>query len=46
MLGSGASFALMSLAAPFVLAAHLLLIIGAVKLFMSVKPSNEYVYSK
>jgi hypothetical protein len=44
--GGGASFALMSLAAPFVLAAHLLLIIGAVKLFMSVKPSDEYVYSE
>ena len=43
--GGGASFALMSLAAPFVLVAHLLLIIGAIKLFMSVKPSDEYVYS-
>lgn len=42
--GGGASFALMSMAAPFVLVAKLLIIIGAIKLFMSVKPSGEYVY--
>lgn len=44
--GGGASFALVSVATPFVLVAKLLLIIGAIKLFMSIKPSVAYDYYK
>lgn len=42
--GGGASFALMSLTAPFILVAKVLIFVGAIKLFMAVRPSEKYVY--
>lgn len=42
--GGGASFALMSYAAPFIFVAKVMIFAGAIKLFMAVKPSEEYEY--
>jgi hypothetical protein len=42
--GGGASFALMSIATPFIAVAKVFIFAGAIKLFMSVKPSEEYEY--
>ena len=42
--GGGASFALMSLAAPLILVAKIVLYIGIIKLLMAVKPHESYVY--
>ena len=42
--GGGASFTLVSLAAPFLLLAKVLLYIGVIKLLMAVKPHESYVY--
>ena len=42
--GGGASFVLMSYAAPFIVAAKALIVIGAIKLFMAMKPSEKYSY--
>jgi hypothetical protein len=44
--GGGASFALMSYAAPFILFAKLLIFIGAIRLFMSIKPSEKYEFTE
>lgn len=42
--GGGASFVLMTYAAPFVVVAKTLIILGAIKLFMAMKPSEKYTY--
>jgi hypothetical protein len=42
--GGGASFVLMTYAAPLILLAKVLLYIGTIKLLMAVKPSDSYVY--
>lgn len=42
--GGGVSFVLMSLAAPLVLVAKIIVYIGLIKLLMSVKPHESYVY--
>ena len=42
--GGGASFALMSITAPFILVAKAMIIIGAIKLFMAMKPSEKYSF--
>ena len=44
--GGGASFALMSIAGPFVVLAKLLLSVGIFKLLMATKPHESYVYKK
>lgn len=43
--GGGASYALMAYAAPLIILGKLLLFVGAIKVLMSVKPSEKYEYS-
>jgi len=42
--GGGATFALMSYAAPFIMVANVMIIVGAIKLFMAMKPSEKYSF--
>lgn len=43
--GGGASYALMTYAAPFLILGKLLLFIGVIKVLMSVKPNEKYEYA-
>ncbi len=44
--GGGATFALLTLAAPLVYIGKILICIGAIRMLMAVKPSPEYVYQE
>jgi len=42
--GGGASFALMSVSAPFILVAKILFYVGIISLLLAIKPSEKYSY--
>lgn len=42
--GGGASYALMAYSVPFMALAKALIVLGAIKLFMAMKPSEKYSY--
>jgi hypothetical protein len=44
--GGGVTFALFSFAGPIIALGKILIFIGAIRLFMAVKPSSEYVYQE
>jgi len=44
--GGGASFVLMTYAIPFIAVAKVLIVIGSIKLFMAMKPSEKYSFSE